>query len=142
MLVNEKIDFEQLIANTDDKAGAVVSFLGLVRNHNLGQAVDYLSYEAYEALANKMIAQILSDAKEKWALHDALCQHRVGTVKIGEAAVVVITQSSHRKEAYAANEYIINRVKAEAPIWKKEYFSSGKVCWSDNNNKEVKEIAP
>ena len=142
MLVSEKIDFEQLIANTDDRAGAVVSFLGLVRNHNLGQSVDYLSYEAYEALANKMIAQILSDAKGKWGLHAALRQHRVGKVKIGEAAVVVITQASHRKEAYAANEYIINRVKAEAPIWKKEYFSSGKVYWSDNDNKELKEIAP
>jgi len=139
-ITQEKINFEELIAFTDDKAGALVSFLGLVRNHNLGLGVDYLSYESYDALANKMIAQILKDAKTKWSLHHAFCQHRIGIVRIGEAAVVVITQSSHRTEAYEANQYIINRVKAEVPIWKKEYFSDGKVCWSDNNNTNIKEL--
>jgi len=140
MITHKKINFEELIQKTDDRAGAVVSFLGLVRNHNLGEGVKYLEYEAYDALANKIISQILTDAIEKWNLHEAFCEHRVGKVNIGESAVVVITQSSHRKEAYEANQYIINRVKAEAPIWKKEFFSSGKVLWSDNDNKEFKEM--
>ena len=140
MITHKKINFEELIQKTDDRAGAVVSFLGLVRNHNLGEGVKYLEYEAYDALANKIISQILTDAIEKWNLHEAFCEHRVGKVNIGESAVVVITQSSHRKEAYEANQYIINRVKAEAPIWKKEFFSSGKVLWSDNDNKEFKEV--
>jgi len=140
MIVHEKIDYEKLIQHTDDRAGAVVSFLGLVRNHNIDQQVDYLEYEAYDVLANKMIDEILLYAKQKWSLHDAICWHRVGKVSIGESAVVVITQASHRKGAYEANEYIINRVKSEVPIWKKEFFSNGKVFWSSNDNKNFKEI--
>jgi len=140
MIVNDAIDFEKLIQSTNDRAGAVVSFLGLVRNHNIGKSVEYLEYESYEPLANKMIAQIILDAKQKWELHDVLCQHRIGKVEIGKAVVVVITQASHRKVAYESNEYIINRVKAEVPIWKKEYFTDGKVFWSDNDNKDMKEV--
>ncbi|MFK7900831.1 MAG: molybdenum cofactor biosynthesis protein MoaE [Cyclobacteriaceae bacterium] len=140
MITEEKINTEELLAITDDKAGAIVTFFGAVRNHNLGEGVDYLEYEAYVPMGNKMIAKILADAKERWGLHQAACVHRIGKVGIGELAVAVITLASHRKEAYEANEYIINTVKAEVPIWKKEYFSDGKVTWSDNDNKETKTL--
>lgn len=113
-------------------AGAVVLFSGEVRNHNQGQDVAYLEYEAHEAMAAKMIKTILADACAKWPLKIAVAQHRTGKVDIGETAVIVITSSAHRGEAYEANQYIIHRIKHEAPIWKCEYFSDGTKKWGGN----------
>ncbi|WP_295648750.1 molybdenum cofactor biosynthesis protein MoaE [uncultured Mucilaginibacter sp.] len=116
------------------EAGAVVLFSGEVRNHNNGMAVDYLEYEAHESMAIKMIGSIVDDAKKKWPLNIAVAQHRTGKVSVGETAVIVITATAHRSEAYAANEYIIHRIKHEAPIWKCEYFSDGTKLWGGNCN--------
>lgn len=115
-------------------AGAVLLFSGEVRDNNRGRVVAYLEYESHTPLANKMIGEILREAKEKWALHIAVARHRVGKVAIGETAVVVITASAHRSEAYAANRYIIDRIKHEAPIWKCEHFTDGTHEWGNNCN--------
>ena len=112
------------------KAGAVVLFSGESRNHNEGKAVKYLEYEAHETLANKIIDEIIDTAKNKWELHDVFCVHRTGKVDICQSAVVIITLSSHRDEAYTASRYIIDRLKHEAPIWKKEFFEDGTIEWS------------
>ncbi|MEO6520892.1 MAG: molybdenum cofactor biosynthesis protein MoaE [Mucilaginibacter sp.] len=114
------------------RAGAVVLFSGEVRNHNNGMDVDYLEYEAHKAMAAKMIKQIIADAHDKFPLNIAVAQHRTGKVIVGETAVVVITASAHRSEAYAANQYIIDRIKHEATIWKCEYFSDGTKQWGGN----------
>lgn len=124
------IDLNKVMAAAHHaKAGAVVLFSGEVRNHNDGQEVDFLEYEAHEEMAARLIGEILEDAKGKWCLHYVYAQHRVGKVAISESAVVVVTSSSHRDEAYLANRYIIDRIKLEVPIWKKEYFSEGKEVW-------------
>jgi molybdopterin synthase catalytic subunit len=115
-------------------AGAVVLFSGEVRIGNMGKTVDYLFYEAYSSLASKMIDEILLTAKEKWTLEFAIAQHRVGKLQVGESAVVVITSAKHRSEAYAANRYIIDRIKHEVPIWKCEYFTDGTKEWGGNCN--------
>lgn len=115
-------------------AGAVVLFSGEVRESNRGRAVAFLEYEAATLLAEKMIVEILAVAGEKWGLHMALARHRVGRVAIGDTAVVVITASAHRAEAYAANRYIIDRIKYEAPIWKCEHFTDGTREWGNNCN--------
>jgi molybdopterin synthase catalytic subunit len=115
-------------------AGAVVLFSGEVRESNQGRAVAFLEYEAAVPLAEKMIEEILAAAREKWGLHIALARHRVGRVDIGDTAVVVITASAHRSEAYAANRYIIDRIKHEAPIWKCERFADGTKEWGNNCN--------
>ena len=114
------------------EAGAIVLFSGEVRNHNNGMGVDYLEYEAHEAMAEKMIKAIIADACEKWPLKIAVAQHRTGKVTVGETAVIVITASAHRSEAYEANQYIIHRIKHEATIWKCEYFSDGTKLWGGN----------
>ena len=111
------------------KAGAVVLFSGEVRNNNAGKAVAYLEYEAHVSMASKMISSILLEAKAKWSLNIALAQHRIGKVEVGDTAVVVITSSAHRKEAYAANRFIIDKIKHEVPIWKCEYFVDGTKEW-------------
>ncbi len=113
------------------KAGGVVLFSGEVRDHHAGKEVSHLEYEAYESLAEKMIQEIVQTAKQKWNLHYAAAVHRMGMLGISESAVVVVTSHAHRKEAYAANQYIIDRIKHEAPIWKCEYYSDGSYEWSD-----------
>jgi len=115
-------------------AGGLVLFSGEVRDNNRGRAVAHLEYEAHEALASQLIEEILKAAIEKWGLQIAVACHRTGKVAIGETAVVVITASAHRSEAYAANKYIIDRIKHEAPIWKCEYYIDGSHEWGNNCN--------
>lgn len=116
------------------KAGAVVLFSGETRNSSHNKKVAYLQYEAHETMARKMISEILKEAVEKWSLNFAIAQHRIGKVAICESAVAIITCSPHRTEGYAANRYVIDRIKHEAPIWKCEYFTDGTKEWGGNCN--------
>lgn len=116
------------------KAGAIVLFSGDVRNHSNGKDVDYLEYEAQVAIATRMIAAIITEAKSKWDLTIAHAIHRIGKVPVLESAVVVVTASAHRHEAFASNRYIIDRIKHEVPIWKCEFFTDGTKEWGGNCN--------
>ena len=107
--------------------GAVVTFLGLVRNHNAGRSVRYLEYEAYEPLAVKAFERIAAEIAERWGDVRLALHHRIGRLGIGEASVAIMTRSPHRGHAYAASRYTIERVKQIAPIWKREYFDGGDV---------------
>ncbi len=134
-VVDRPIDLVGLLAaGHHPAAGAVVLFSGEVRETNLGRPVAYLEYESYVPLAEKMIAEILREATAKWRLSVAIAQHRIGRVGIGDTAVVVITASPHRSEAYNANRHIIDRIKHEAPIWKCEYYHDGTKEWGNNCN--------
>jgi molybdopterin synthase catalytic subunit len=107
--------------------GAVVSFLGLVRNHNAGRSVRYLEYEAYEPLALKVFDRIAAEVAERWPGVRLGLHHRIGRLQIGEASVAIVTRSPHRGDAYASCRYTIERVKQIAPIWKREFFDGGDV---------------
>jgi molybdopterin synthase catalytic subunit len=107
--------------------GAVVTFLGLVRNHNLGRRVLYLEYEAYEPLALKAFDRIASETAARWPDTRLALHHRIGRLAIGEASVAIAARSPHRGNAYAACRYAIERVKQIAPIWKREFFEGGDV---------------
>ena len=107
--------------------GAVVTFLGLVRNHNVGRQVRYLEYEAYEPLALKVFERIAVEVNLRWPAARLALYHRVGRLEIGEASVVIAAASPHRADAYAACRYAIERVKHIAPIWKREFFDGGDV---------------
>ncbi len=113
-------------------SGAMVLFSGEVRSNNKGKEVIHLEYEAYEPMADKMIGQILEEAINRFNLNQAVCVHRLGKIDISGCAVVVITGSGHRKEAYDANRYIIDRVKNEVPIWKHEFYADGTSEWGQN----------
>ena len=106
-------------------AGAVTTFVGLVRDQNLGRRVLRLEYEAYEPLAVKAFEQIAAEAVDHWPSAVLGVHHRVGPVAIGEASIVIVAASAHRGEAFAASRYAIERVKQIAPIWKREYFEGG-----------------
>ena len=134
-LSGEPIDMVGMLAGAHHPgAGAVVLFSGEVRDNNRGRPVSFLEYEAYRPLAEKMIGEILAEAKSRWVLQTAVAQHRTGIVAVGDTAVVVITASAHRGEAYAANRYIIDRIKHEAPIWKCEHYADGTHEWGNNCN--------
>lgn len=134
-LTENNIDLPFLLSNSHHQScGAVVLFSGEVRNNNLDKAVQYLEFESFKPMATVLIKEILDVAKLNWKLEIAICQHRIGKVEISESAVCVITSSKHRKEAYEANQYIMERVKHEVPIWKKEYFLDGTYEWGNNCN--------
>jgi molybdopterin synthase catalytic subunit len=107
--------------------GAVATFVGLVRDHNVGRQVRWLDYEAYEPLALKAFERIASEASERWPDARLGIHHRVGRVEIGEASVVIAAASPHRADAFAACRYAIERIKQIAPIWKHEHFAGGEV---------------
>ena len=107
--------------------GAVVTFLGLVRNHNVGRSVRYLEYEAYEPLALKAFERIAAEIAGRWPSARLALHHRIGRLEIGEASVAIVTRSPHRGDAYAACRYAIERIKQIAPIWKHEFFDGGEV---------------
>ena len=107
--------------------GAVATFLGLVRNHNVGRRVLYLDYEAYEPLALKSFERIASEIDRRWPGVRLALHHRIGRLEVGEASVAIVTASAHRADAFAACRYAIERVKQIAPIWKHEFFEGGDV---------------
>ena len=108
--------------------GGLTLFVGVVRDHNEGRAVTRLDYEAYGPMAEKEMARI---AEELAALHPEArlaMRHRVGTLAVGDVAVVVVAAAPHRNEAFAACREAIERIKARVPIWKREEGPSG-VHW-------------
>ena len=110
-------------------AGACVTFEGWVRNHNEGEAVQALEYEAHAGIAEKEGTKILAEAKQRFAIETAICEHRVGKLAIGDCAVWVGVSAGHRGAAFDACRYIIDETKARVPIWKKEHYASGETGW-------------
>jgi len=107
-------------------AGAVATFVGLVRDHNAGRRVMRLEYEGYEPLALRAFERIGAETDERWGVRLAL-HHRLGRLDIGEASVIIAVASPHRADAFAACRYVIERVKQIVPIWKHEFFEGGDV---------------
>lgn len=111
------------------ESGAVVIFLGVVRNHAEGKAVEALTYEAYAPMANKTMLEVAEQAHERWPLHRVAVAHRIGHLGIGDASIAIGVSSAHRKEAFAACEFVMDRIKDDAPIWKKEHWADGPAHW-------------
>jgi molybdopterin synthase catalytic subunit len=115
-------------AVADPAVGAVVTFVGTVRDHARGRAVVALEYEAYAPAAEKMFAQIADEIAERWGIGRVAIVHRTGRLVPGEASVVIAVAAAHRDEAFAACRHAIERLKAIVPIWKKEWYGDG-VVW-------------
>jgi len=113
----------------DKSAGAVDVFLGMPRSAPEDGDVKELHYEAYTSMAEKVIEEIIKEAKEKFKIKHAVVHHRTGVVPIGVPSFLVAVWSGHRQEAFTACRYIVDEVKARAPIWKKEVFETGGEKW-------------
>ena len=105
--------------------GAVVSFVGQVRDINDGSDVSSLTLEHYPGMTEKALEAIVEQAKARWDIYDALVVHRVGTLQPTDQIVLVIVSGAHRGEAFAACEFIMDYLKTEAPFWKKERTPAG-----------------
>ena len=106
--------------------GAVITFVGVVRNANAGRRVLRLEYEGYEPLAVRALERIGGEVGDRWKVRLAV-HHRLGTLEIGEASVMIAVASPHRADAFAACRYVIERIKQIVPIWKHEFFEGGDV---------------
>lgn len=130
-------DEVQQLEFDNDIDGAVVTFTGRVRNKNEGLNVSALTLEHYPGMTEKSLEKIIITAKQRWDIGRVRVIHRIGTLAIGEQIVFVGVTSKHRKDAFAANEFIMDFLKVEAPFWKKELTDKGEK-WldakaSDNN---------
>jgi len=114
-------------AVADPGAGGAVTFVGSTRNENAGRGVIRLEYEAYEPMALSEMRKLAEEAGRRWEITRIAIAHRIGTVEIGEASVVIAVSAPHRAEAFAACRFAIDRLKQIVPIWKKEYFEGGEV---------------
>jgi len=116
--------------------GAVVTFQGVVRNNTRGRATMRLEYECYEAMAIRKMAEIGREIAAQYAISRIAMVHRLGTMEIGEASVVIVVAAPHRKPAFDAALEGINRLKRLVPVWKKEFFADGEVWvegeWDEN----------
>ena len=113
----------------DPACGGYASFEGWVRDHNEGERVAHLEYEAFEPLAVKEGERIVAEALARFGVEHAACVHRLGDLAIGEMAVWVGVTARHRQEAFLACRYIIDEVKHRVPIWKKEHYQNGDSGW-------------
>ena len=121
---------EALSAVADASAGAVNLFIGTTRSPSEGRTVRALTYEAYEPMAVRLIEALVDDAARRWPLAGAAVLHRTGTVPAGEPSVVIAVSASHRGEAFDACRFLIDRLKADVPIWKREEFADGGSAWA------------
>ena len=134
LLSTEPISVDAAIAAVESStAGAVVSFSGVVRNHDGGASVERLSYSAHP-LAKKVLAEVVASLADRVKDPDGhpvrvWVAHRVGPLEIGEPALVAAVASSHRAEAFELCSELVERIKAEVPIWKEQFFSDGSVEW-------------
>ena len=125
-VTSEVIDAQELLAAVQTPAdGAVCLFYGVVREDSRNKKVRFLEYDAYPEMAEKKMRDILEEVRQRWPEQRAAIVHRVGTLGIGEASVVIAVGSPHRGESFEACRYVIDRVKQEVPIWKKEVFTDG-----------------
>lgn len=109
----------------DPGDGAAVEFLGIVRAEEESRPLEALEYEAYAPMAEAAIARFIKEAQRRWPVRQVHVRHRTGLVPVGEASVLIRVHASHREEAFDACRFLIDRIKEEAPIWKKAVFRQG-----------------
>jgi molybdopterin synthase catalytic subunit len=108
-----------------DADGAVVTFAGVVRDNSLGRETEHLFYDAYREMAERKLREIGAEVRARWGLDRVAILHRVGRMEIGEISVLIAVASPHRREAFEACHYAIDRLKQTVPIWKKEVWTDG-----------------
>jgi molybdopterin synthase catalytic subunit len=133
-IVEEDLSVDRAVnAVKHEAAGAVATFVGVVRNHAGGLAVEKLEYHAYLKMAETELASVADEIEAEIEGTRLCCLHRIGELQVGEAAVVCAASSPHRAEAFRACRELIDRVKARVPIWKREHGPDGPywVGWKD-----------
>lgn len=133
-LTEQPISLEDLIpvqeGTARSGAGAVVTFLGIVRPDRQGnRRVRALTYEAYVEMAERRITQLVAQARAQWPLEAVQVRHRLGWVEVGKVSLAIVAAARHRAEAYAASRFLIEGIKRQAPLWKREHYEDGTSQW-------------
>ncbi len=125
-LTDQPIPVDRLLRDVaDPRAGAIVLFLGVVRDNARGRRVKHLTYEAYETLARRECERIAAAIHERWPVTRVAIVHRTGRLEIGEASVAIAVSAPHRAAAFNAGRFAIDSLKQTVPIWKKEVWEGG-----------------
>ncbi len=129
-LTHDEIDYTRLTESVrSNQAGAVVLFLGTVREMTNGRQTIALDYEAYPEMAEAKMVELEREVREKWPVENIQIVHRLGRLDLGEISVAVAVSCPHRQDAFAAGKYLIDELKARVPIWKKENWGDGTTEW-------------
>jgi molybdopterin synthase catalytic subunit len=136
------IDPADMLGRVGDSAdGAVVLFLGTVRDHNDGRPVSGMTYEAYESMAALVLAEIAAEAAARLGTERVAVVHRVGELEVGEVSVAIAASSPHRAGSFDAARYVIEAIKARLPVWKREHYVTGESGWLEGAVPPVPEPA-
>jgi molybdopterin synthase catalytic subunit len=111
------------------EAGAIVLFLGTTRELTAGKQTVALSYEAYREMAERRLAELEAEARQRWPVVECVIVHRLGTVPPTESSVAIAVSTPHRADAFAAGQWLIDSLKANVPIWKREQWADGTSEW-------------
>ncbi len=107
----------------------MASFAGVVRDHDHGRRVKELHYECFASMAEKKIGALIAEARRSWKVEEVRVLHRVGRLSVGDVAVAIAVSSAHRDEAFQACRFLIESIKKEVPIWKKQIYEDGTGQW-------------
>ncbi len=134
-LTHDPIDTQRGLADVQShRAGAVVVFWGTTREFTGERQTVQLSYEAYPEMAQSQLEQLEAQARERWPLEGCLIVHRLGEVGLGEPSVLIAVSSPHRRDAFEAAQWLMDRIKEDVPIWKQEHWADGRTEWIHPNN--------
>ena len=129
-LTHDEIDYTALTESVrSDQAGAVVLFLGTVREMTNGRQTTALDYDAYPEMAEAKISELINEAREKWPIEQVGIIHRLGHLQLGDISVAVALSCPHRQQAFEAGRFLIDELKVRVPIWKKENWADGTTEW-------------
>jgi molybdopterin synthase catalytic subunit len=129
-LTNSPIDHGVIMERVrSNEAGAVVHFLGTVREFTGGKQTASLEYEAYQEMAESKMRQVESEARGRWPVVEAVIVHRIGHLELGDISVAIAVSCPHRAQAFEACRYMIDRLKEIVPIWKRENWGTGESEW-------------
>jgi len=130
LLTHEPIDFTAVTeAVRSPQAGAVLLFLGTVREFTDGRQTVALDYDAYASMAVRKMEELVQQAREQWPITSAAIVHRLGRLELGDISVAVAVSTPHRHQAFDAGRFLIDQLKIVVPIWKKENWSDGSTEW-------------
>ncbi len=129
-LTDDGIDYHALTESVrSDQSGAVVLFLGTVREMTDGRQTQSLEYEGYHAMAEAKLAELESEARTRWPVDRVGIVHRLGHLELGDISVAVAVSCPHRQQAFEAGRFLIDELKCIVPIWKKEHYTDGSTEW-------------
>lgn len=139
----DPIDPAEVLARVgSDVDGAVLLFLGVVRDHADGRPVSGMTYDAYVDMAEPVLADIAAEAAGRLGTDRLVVVHRTGVLEIGEVSVAIAASSPHRAESFDATRYVIEEIKKRLPVWKKEHYTDGTAGWVEGTVPTPRTEAP